>query len=429
MKMKDMVENKKIVAFDLGSSKITAMAAEVLEGGSVVRIISAEESRKSELIRNGIVEQMSGAAFEINDLIRKLQNSSKLPIIDQVYVSINAKSMRHFNTSVTRTFRRHTEITTALMEEMEAECRDKFQQPDIAVYDLIPISYELDEREFEDPVGQKGFEIIAKYNVIVGNKKILENLERCFDRTGIKLNEYNPLAMEAIAEAVLSPEDCEDGCALINLGATTTTLSIYANGALQHLLVVPLGSHNITRDIQELGVTEKVAERLKAKGEAMEKLVLSPAKIRVPAAVEGEEDIFISTKFLATIIEARLDETLQPVFNAITAFPQALGAGIVITGGGSKLNNILSFIEDRTVMNVRFGDHSGRLSDDTDECFMDPAYSQLVGIFLLIDEYNKEHPEEIVKEEPKKEPKIKRGIKEKVTSVFIDFFKDDNKMN
>lgn len=418
----------KLIAIDFGSSRISAMAAEVLENGAI-RILS-EESKPSDDIKCGIVEKPTGASFKVSELLKLLKNSARMADISQVSVSMGAKSMKQQTVSISRFVGKPNIVTDSLLADMLDECEKKTHKPDIDIYEVIPISYTLDGKRMDDPVGQNANQITAKYNIIFGHSIIKSELERCFDRTGIVL-EYKPLTVDSLSTVVLEEQEKEVGCALINFGATTTTLAVYHDGVLQNLLVVPLGAKNITKDIQELGISEAHAERLKClKGFALERLVENPMYVQIPAEEEGGSPVRISTKFLSTIIEARLDEILQPIFEIILKHPYSLDAGIVITGGGSKLNSIIEFITEKTGIYTRFGDHTEWLSDDTDERFYDPCYAQLVGTILLTNEYRKEHPMEITITEPDKKPKLpKRKFGEKITERIFDFFNDDNKLN
>ena len=422
-----MISNK-LIAIDFGSTRISAMAAEVQENGALK--IFSEESKTSDDVRWGIVEKPSGASFKVSELLKLLKNSAKVNDITHVSVSVGAKSMKQISVSISRFVGNQNIVTDGLLTEMLEECERKSQQPGTTVFDVIPVSYILDGKRMDEPVGQTATQISATYHVIFGNSIIKLELERCFDRTGIVL-EYSPLAAEALSTVVLEERDREVGCALINFGATTTTLAIYHDGILQNLLVIPLGAKNITKDIQELGINEANAERLKClKGSALESMVDDPVYIQVASVEEGNPSVKISTKFLANIIEARLEEMLQPVFDEIAKLPFELEAGIVITGGGAKLTNIIEFIAEKTGIYARFGDHSEWLSDDTNEKFHDPTYAQLIGTILLTHDYRKEHPiEETVKESEKKPKLPKRRFGEKITEGFFNFFNDDNQLN
>jgi len=421
------MNSTKLIAIDFGSTRISAMAAEVLDNGALK--IYSEESKLSDDVRWGIVEKPSGASFKVSELLKLLKNSARMPDITQVSVSVGAKSMKQITVSISRFVGKPNVVNEDLLEEMLEECERKSQQPDITVFDIIPVSYLLDGKSMDEPVGHKANQITANYHVVFGNSIIKTELERCFDRTGIVL-EYNPLAAEALSTVVFDEMEREEGCALINLGATTTTFAVYHDGVLQNLMVIPLGAKNITKDIQELGINEANAERLKClKGCALESMVDEPVYIQIAPAEAGNQPVKISTKFLATIIEARLEEILQPVFDLLANLPFELEAGIVLTGGGSKLKNISDFIAEKTGIYARFGDHSEWLSDDTNEKFRNPEYAQLIGTILLTHEYRKEHPIEEAIKEPEKKPKLPKRRMEKITEGFFNFFNDDNKLN
>lgn len=423
-----MNSNKQFIAIDLGSSSISAMAAEMQADGAL-RILGLE-SKISDDVKHGIVEQRTGASSKVIELKKLLQNSSKIQDISMVSVGVGAKSMKLMPFSVTRFILNPNYVTDILLEEMLEECKRNFQLSNLAVFDIIPVSYYLDGVCMDEPAGQAGSQIKGNYNVVVGNPLVKENLGGFIDRTGLVL-EYSPLAVEALSTVLLDDKEREDGCALINLGGTTTTLAVFSEGVMQQLLVVPLGAKNITKDIQELGISEANAERLKClKGTALESLVEDPIYVQIPSTLEAHQPVKISTKFLATIIEARLDETLQPIFNVINKLPFELEAGIVITGGGSKLTNMVDYMNEKTNIYTRFGDHSDWLSDHTDEKYFDPCYAQLVGTVLLTDEYRKEHPIEETVNEPEKKPKLpKKKIGEKITQKVFDFFNDNNKLS
>jgi len=418
---------KQFVAVDLGSSRISVLAAEMQEDG-FLKIIS-EESKPSDDIKCGIVEQSSGAAFKICELQRYLQNSAHIQEISDVSVSIGAKSMKLIANSVSRFIAHPNIVTEKLLEDMLYECKRQSEQLNVTIFEAIALSYELDGKKVDAPLGLTGKQITAHYHLVTGSSMIKTKIDDCFDRTGIRL-EYTPLAVEALSTVLLDDREREEGCALVNLGATTTTLAIYKNRALQHLLVVPLGAKNITRDIEDLGINNANAERLKClKGSALESLVLDPMAIKIPSINPESQPVLISTKFLATIIEARLEEMLQPIFNVIDELPFPLDAGIVITGGGSKLTNIIDFFVQKTNIYTRFGNHSEWLSEDTPEKFFDPTFAQSVGTLILTNEHRKELP---IQEEQGKiieEPKIKKKSKlgERITNGFINFFSDDNK--
>lgn len=422
------MSSTKLIAIDFGSTRISAMAAEVLDSGAV-RVLS-EESKASDDVKWGIVDKPSGASFKVSEILKLLKNSAKMQDISLVSVAIGAKSMKMMPVAVSRFVPSPGIVTEGLLADMMKECERKVRQPDITVFDVTPAEYMVDGVVMDDPAGKEAMQITATFNVIAGSKIIRSELERCFDRTGIML-ETSPLTIDAISTVVVEEHEKEIGCALINLGATTTTLAVYHDGIVQRMQVIPLGAKNITKDIQELGINEANAERLKCiKGSALEAMVLEPMYIQIAAADDSMDPVKISTKFLATIIEARLDEILLPIFEIFRSLPFDLEAGIVLSGGGSKLNNIVDYIEQKSGIYTRIGSHVDWLSDDTHERFHDPLYSQLIGTILLNNEYRNENPIETTVKEPQKKPKLPgRKLGSRITEGFFNFFNEDNKMN
>ncbi|MDD3077680.1 MAG: cell division protein FtsA [Paludibacter sp.] len=428
----------KYVAIDLGSSCISAMAAEIQENGALKILAVESKPTTPEEITHGIITQVSGTAFKISEIIKLIQNSARISEIDQISISIGARSLKNIGVSVSRFVTTNKIVTSSLIDEMILECEKKVQGSNVAIYDIIPLNYELDGHTTNEPINQTATQITGHYNVIYGSEVIALGIDKCFDRTlGIVLD-HAPLSIEALSAAVLDESDREDGCALIDFGAATTTLGIYKHGVLQQLSVIPLGGKNITQDIQELGISLTHAEKFKhLKGCAMENKIENPVYIQIPSIEAEKPPVKISTKFLATIIEARIEEILQPVFEAINTYPESLEAGIVITGGASKLNNLIDYIFEKTGMYTRFGSHEEWLSEKSNPELADPAYSQLIGTIALTHEYRQLHPKVANPETTEtdggkakeKEKKKKRNLKDTIASKLMIFFGDENTMN
>ena len=414
----------KYVAIDLGSSAIRAMAADVQENGAI-RVLGVE-SLPADDIKYGVVEQSSGASFKLHQAINLLRNSAKMPEIDVVSVSVGAKTIKNVNVTVNKNFGSAKIVTPQMLDDLLTECGKKGERPDVVIFDIFPLSYHLDGKRQDEPEGQTATQIVANYNVLYGNVNVQRKLNDCIDRTG-KIVEYRTVSIEALSAVVTEENERENGCILINFGALTTSLGIYFDGVLQFMQVIPLGGQNITKDIQELGISEASAERLKRlKGCALEYLVEDPINIQVPSSTPGNAPVVVSTQFLATIIEARLDEIMQLIFDSIEKYRDKIGTGIIITGNASRLNNLEDYLNDRTGFDVRVGNHNDWLAPGTNEEYTDISISQLVGTIALVNEYRKEHPLQ-----PKNPPKIQRGkgIKNLLTDRFMIYFDDENPLN
>jgi len=415
-----------IVYIEMGGSHISAIAGYV-DDNHALKILG-EQKRLSDDIKSGVIEKMTGAAFKINETTKLLQNSLKMQPIREVSISVNARSMKSFNFSLENKV--NSLVTDKLLNDLKNTCIKNFENDKVHVFECIPLNYYIDGKTVENPLGMHASQIQVDYNLIVGNVLVKESIERSIERTGIAVD-YIHLGMEAIATAILDEEEKNDGCAVISFGATTTSLGIYQNGKLQDYFVVPLGGMNITKDIQELGINFANAETLKCKvGNAMEKFVRKPANIEIPAENPNMEKIKVSTQFLATIIEARLEEMLEPVFQQLNSIPYPLHSGIVLSGGGSKLKNITDFVEEKTGLNVRLGNHADWLSDDTDEHFYEPEYAEAVGSLLLTNELVEQESEMKAVIEAKIPSKFLSKIRNKINNGMESLFKyDDLEMN
>jgi cell division protein FtsA len=418
----------KYIAIDFGSSKISALSAEVNPDRTLN--VLAYETKPSDDVKYGIISQVSGAAFKMSELLKLIQNSSKINDISQVSVSIGAKSMKVVKVGVHKYVGASATVSEALMEDLLKECEQKVAKEKIAVFDITPLYYELDGRRTDEPLNKNAKQISAFYTVVYGHSMISDGIDRCMDRTGI-LVEHSSVSVEALSAAVLDEKQREDGCALINFGASTTTLAIYKNDILQQMIVVPLGGINITKDIEELGISRQYAERLKCvTGFALESKVDKPVLVEIPSVDPDKSHVQISTQFLATIIESRIEEIIQPLLDAISDYDEILDAGIVITGNGSKMKCLVELIAEKSGLNVQIGDHTEWLSEKTDKRYSDTSYSQLIGTIILNHEHRLINPAE-VEVVSKKGLKLPKGkLRDRIDNFIGTFFgEDDNKMD
>lgn len=423
------MSTEKFIAVDFGSSQIRTLAAEVLPDNSL-RVLSAE-SKKADDVKNGIIEQSSGAAYKTAELIKLLHNSARIsPRIDRFCTSVNAKSMKLETASYTRDFKKSETITREIIDKMALACEKELVTDETEIYDIFPVIYVVDGQEVEHPEGKTARSVTAHYHVVKGSSRIKANLHKCFDRVyGFRPDSYPHLSIEALALAATEEDDRKEGCAIIDFGATTTTLGIYRSEILQDILVVPLGGLHITKDIEEIGISDAHAEKLKClKGTASESYVEKAVQIQVPPKNPGDEVVKISTKLLATIIEARLEEILEPVFEMLESYQGELTRGIIITGNASRLDRLIDYIAEKTGLDTRYGDHSGWLSSDTPDEYRDIQYAQLIGTILLAHDYRLTHlplESESTGEGKKKQGGPGKSIKERFAQNFIRFFEDD----
>lgn len=415
--------NNTLIAIDLGSTHITAIAAQRQDENTLK--ILGDETIPAKDIQYGIVTKTTNAAMNINKCLKLLQNRIRLKSdIESVFVSTGGRSMQMVETTVKRYLGTKPLVSAQVLDDMKKEAETKCTNENHTVFSVAPHHFILNQtKQVLQPLNQNATNIEGSYGVLIGNSLIVDNLQKCFDRTGI-LIENSSTKPEALATALLSAEEREAGCAIIDFGGETTTLSIFKDGNLQHVTVVPLGSQHITKDIEtSFGISEKYAEKLKrSKGQALESLV-QPVCIVIPSDNPQNAPIRVSTQQLGCIIEARLEEMTAKIFSQLRTWESELEGNLYITGGGSMLKNIKDFVQQYTSMPVEYGSHMEWLSDDTPEEYYKPNYSQLVGTLVLGDTYRKEHLEK-----QKKKPKIPKmsNFMERMGEHVLKFFEDDN---
>ncbi|MDR0811195.1 MAG: hypothetical protein LBN23_02820 [Paludibacter sp.] len=394
----------KYVSFDLGNSKIAAMGAEILPDGKIK--VLGTESVASNCVEHGKIVKPSEAAMKIGMLKRYLQNSSKLTAINGFGLAINARTMKAKEISINRKLNNKAVIYKYL-EDMAKEARYDFDNRFLTVFDVIPQTYLLDGVAMDNPEGKKGKSLTGKYTIVYGEKSIKENIEKTAPRS-VSTVDFDCLASEALSAALLSDDERQRGCAVIDFGAGNTTLSIYFDGVLKDLLVVPLGGKNITEDIMNEGVDEGVAETLKHQ--------FPNVKIELPPTLDLQT--------LALIIEARLEELAVPVLDVIEKYKNKLLTGIVLTGGGSTPDYIVSYMQEKTGLPARRGSHAHLLADESKKYDV-PSFSLLVGIIALWRSTIKENQTEAPKEPKRKRISPIKWVNIKLDELFPDFFAED----
>lgn len=338
-----------IVAIELGSSKITGIAGKKLPDGSIQILATATENA-SGCIRKGVIYNLDKTTQSLTSIIKKLESTLKASI-GKVYIGMGGQSLRTIrNTEV-----RHMDEETKISQELIDALKDSNRGVPIVGYQILgvaPQEYKVGNDLIVDPVGVQTDHIEARFLNIIARKNVKENLRKCCDLVPIEIAEdaEDLIAPLALADAVLTSSEKRSGCALVDFGADTTTVSVYKNNILRHLAVIPLGGNNITRDICYQQIEEEDAENLKVR--------FAQAYIE-PKENEDENKSYrlengtsINAILLEDIVEARLNEILDNVAHQIvlSGYENKLLAGAVITGGGTNLKNMEEAFIKRTKM-------------------------------------------------------------------------------
>nr|WP_325289749.1 cell division protein FtsA [uncultured Bacteroides sp.] len=330
-----MATTEFIAAIELSSSKISGIAGRRNSDGSIQVLAYATEEAAS-FIRKGAVYNIGKAAQTLTTIINRLEDQLKSPIA-KVYAGIGGQSLRTVKNTVSRT--PETEVIS--QELIDTLCDENLAYPivDMNILDVAPQEYKIDNNLYADPVGVTGKFITGQFLNIMARTSLKKNLELSFEQAKIELADLLT-APTALAQAVLTENELRSGCALVDLGADTTTVMVYKNNILRYLSVIPLGGNNITRDIATLKIEEEEAERLKLNyGDVLYK---EDEEAETPASCTTEDGQSILLTELNEIIGARTEEILANVWNQLqlSGYEDKLLSGIVLTGGTSNLRNI-----------------------------------------------------------------------------------------
>ena len=383
------MEERYIAAVDMGTWKIALTVAKI--SGDDVDIVYYKE-RPSDGIRNSAVYNPEKAKAPIREAIAEAEDELKIKIM-QVVVGLPRCDVRQ-EIAQARVERTNPDesITKEEVENLKALAQDEYplSDPDKEIlYGAVAQSFSDDEN-FQlienDIVGviSQGFE--GNFKLFIGKKSSVKTIDKIFNDLGIAIARkyFTPGAQ---AKAVLTEDEMTGGVALVDFGAGATSVTIYQGKILRHYASIPYGGNVITGDIRtECGISPRLAENIKyAFGACMpEKLqTLGEKTIQIEGnEVEGFKQIPV--KYLSEIITARVKEILDAILYEIQAsgLADSLRNGMVITGGGAKLANIISYIKEVSGYTVRMGRPRHKFSAEGISGVFEPAATTSVGMIL-----------------------------------------------
>ena len=323
-----------IVAIELGSTNIIGVAGKKNIDGSI-SILSVIKEDSTSCINKGVVYNIDKTVQCLTNIIKRLEASLKAKVA-QVYVGVGGQSIRSVKNTLIKELPLDTVVTLDMVNELMDENRN-MTYPAQEVLDAITQEYKVDAQYQLDPVGIQCTRLEANLLNILWKKSFYRNLNKCFDNAGIAIAEMY-LAPLALADSVLTDAEKRVGCVLVDLGAETTTVSVYYRNILRHLAVIPLGGNNITIDIASLQMDDENAEKIKLKYASA---YTDSKDIDENLKYSIDEDRQVDSKTFIEIVEARLEEIIKNVWYQVPSeYTDKLLGGFIITGGVSNMKNI-----------------------------------------------------------------------------------------
>ena len=413
------------MALDLGSDSVRAMAARRI-APDLFQIIGVEERPQkmgNVCVEQGVITQSSNAGYVIAEVLKLLANRIGVDELPTAFLSIGGQSMQIVAVHSKRDQARRKEISQALLDEMELECKQKIElrNPEVAVLGLVPSYFKLDGVEQDETPSpeQRAALVEAHYIAFYGRKAIDTQLQKSFSQAGRSI-EHAFVRPECLLSAFATCDGnhvLQNGCAVLDLGAQTTSLTVYKGGQYLINKVVPKGGYHVTRMLEQQGMSFNTAEVLKKQyGCASPAFVEKNVRLRIPAAPEIGGDMIITAQELAEAIELKLHEILAPLMEELKKVESRIKT-LYITGGGSMMAGMADYIQTLTPVNVQYGAHNLLLHRDTEEKYLSPQYTSLVGTLLLGQDYRDNHKDQLVQ---------KPGFFEKMKESTLDMFIDQN---
>jgi cell division protein FtsA len=375
------VSERSIVGIDIGTTKVCVLVGELDRHGKL-NILGTGLS-PSRGLRRGMVVNISETVESITAALDRAERLSGRKILS-AYVGIAGNHIEALNTQGVVAIPPHTrEIDASDISRAIDAARAVDVPTSREVIHVIPRGYTVDgQAGVKDPLGMAAYRLEVECHIVTGAITSIQNLIKCVQRSSVEIDD---LVLEPLAssEAVLSQAEKDLGVIVLDIGGGTTDMAIFANGAIWHTVVLPLGGDLITNDISfGLGIPFFAAEELKlAHGQA------DPSQVDPEELIDLEPFVpdcseAIERRTLAQLIEARVEEIFEKIQEEIqkSAYDGLLPSGIVLTGGTAELPGIVEKARAIFKVPVRVGVPRGLhgVVDTLDS----PAFSTAIGLLL-----------------------------------------------
>lgn len=357
-------QSRIFAGLDIGSSKVCFIIGQEKVDGQI-DIIGLGQSSNSG-IRKGVVVNIEATTQAILSAKEEAELMAGYQI-ESIYLSVGGAHIESFDSKGMVAIT-NEEVSVEDIERVIMAAKAVAVPSEREVLHIIPKDFKIDDQEgISDPIGMSGVRLEASVHIITGGHTAIQNALKCAEKADLKVNS---LVLEQLASslAVMSEDEKSLGVAIVDIGAGTSDIIMYAQGSLAYTHSLPIGGKHITGDIAVgMRTTQNAAEVIKKKyGCALSSLVSNTESIEVPT-VNGGSGRSILRRHLCEVIEPRAEEILNFILNEIQASNSSdlLGAGIIFTGGTAQLDGFIEMAEFLFDMPVRkgVGQNMGGLKD------------------------------------------------------------------
>ncbi len=386
-----MDESKRFVTgLDVGTENVRAVIASINKDGELA-IVGYNEGKTAGM-RKGVPANLTGPAESIDKMLGEAERMGGYEVRD-AYVSINGSQILSTRTEgMIAIGNAEHEVNGADLDRVENVAVTGRIPANRDVLSVVPLEYALDgQAGIKDPIGMCGARLEMRANVVSALTPNCENLKKATLTADVRAERLIP-AVVAAAKAVLSERQKENGVAVIDFGAATTSVAVYEEGDLQYVGVVPAGSNNVTNDLAiVLAIDPEMAEEIKTRFVTGDFSSDKSNLIRV--GKEGKGERVFERKEVEEVVKARLEEILSEIRKKLKAakYDQRLPEGIVLTGGGAKMRDIDVFAKKALEASVKIGTPQGL--GGVSEAIEKPEFATAVGLAMIAaEDYQHEMP-------------------------------------
>jgi cell division protein FtsA len=377
--MAKKLERNIITGLDIGTSKVVALVGEVTNEGTIELIGMGRHPSRG--LKRGVVVDIEAT---VNSIQRAVQEAELMAGCDvrSVYTGIAGSHIRSLNSHGIVAIR-DNEVSQADVERVIDAAKAVAIPADQKILHILPQEYIIDNQgSIREPIGMSGVRLEARVHIVTGSVSAAQNIAKCVRRCGLEVRDII-LEQLASSHAVLTDDEKELGVCLIDIGGGTTDIVIFYEGAIQYTAVIPIAGDQVTNDIaMALRTPSKSAETIKLNyGCAMSEMANTNQMIEV-LSVNERPGRKISSKALSDVVSARYEELFSLVRNELrrSGFEDLIAAGIVLTGGASKVNGAIELAEMCFEMPVRHG--CAQQISGMSEATANPSLATGVGLLL-----------------------------------------------
>ena len=378
--MTKKMDKNLIVGLDIGTSKVVAIVGEISSEDDI-EIIGLGSSR-SRGLKKGVVVNIESTVHSIQRAIEEAELMAGCEI-HSVFAGIAGSHIRSLNSHGIVAIRDH-EVAMSDVDRVIDAARAVAIPADQKILHILPQEFVIDHQEgIKEPIGMSGVRLEAKVHIVTGAVSAAQNIIKCVRRCGLEVDDVI-LEQLASSYAVLTEDEKELGICLVDIGGGTTDIAVFTDGAIHHTAVIPIAGDQVTNDIAiALRTPTQHAEDIKVQYAcALTQLANPEETIDVPGVGERPSRR-LARQTLAEVVEPRYEELFTFVQAELqrSGFEDLIAAGIVMTGGSSKMEGVVELAEEIFHMPVRLGlpQHVSGLAD----VVKNPIYSTGVGLLLF----------------------------------------------